>query len=36
VQAEVLQVPLPDRGPDDVVAWVAATLRDVFAKPRQR
>ncbi|MGH3442942.1 MAG: transcription-repair coupling factor [Nitriliruptorales bacterium] len=28
--AETLEVPLPRRGPDDLVAWVAATLREVL------
>jgi transcription-repair coupling factor (superfamily II helicase) len=32
----VLQVPLPRQQPDDLVAWVAATLRDVLAKPKAR
>ena len=31
----VLQLPLPRPRPDDLVAWVAATLREIFAAPRK-
>jgi transcription-repair coupling factor (superfamily II helicase) len=35
-EGEVLQIPLPREHPGDLVAWVAGTLRDVFAKPKRR
>jgi transcription-repair coupling factor (superfamily II helicase) len=31
----ILLIPLPRPGPDDVVAWVAGVLRDLFAAPRK-
>jgi transcription-repair coupling factor (superfamily II helicase) len=31
--ARALQVPLPRERPADLVAWVASTLREIFAKP---
>jgi hypothetical protein len=31
-----LSIPVPRPKPDDLVTWVAGTLRDVFAPPRKR
>lgn len=33
---QVLQVPVPSPRPDDLVAWVAGTLRDLMAPPAKR
>jgi hypothetical protein len=33
--AGVLQLPLPRPRPEDLVAWVASTLRELFAAPKR-
>jgi transcription-repair coupling factor (superfamily II helicase) len=35
-EARVVQVPVPRPRPDDLVAWVASTLREIFAPPKKR
>jgi transcription-repair coupling factor (superfamily II helicase) len=35
-EQQTLLIPLPRPAPEDLVAWVAATLREVFAAPKPR
>ncbi|HSK23653.1 MAG TPA: transcription-repair coupling factor [Egicoccus sp.] len=35
-EQQVLQVPVPSPRPDDLIAWVAATLRDLLAPPPKK
>jgi transcription-repair coupling factor (superfamily II helicase) len=35
-EPQLLELPVPRPLPDDLIAWVAGTLRDVFAPPRKR
>ena len=35
-EQQTLLIPVPRPAPEDLVAWVAATLREVFAAPKRR